>query len=122
LLAPTKLYCRGVLAAKKAARIKGIANITGGAFYDKIPRIIPRGLAIEIYEGSWPVPEIFSLIQNKGNVDDREMYHTLNMGIGMVLVLEPGQVDKAASALLGCGLKPHIIGRVVKGNREVVIQ
>ena len=122
LLAPTKLYCRGVLAAKKAARIKGIANITGGAFYDKIPRIIPRGLAIEIYEGSWPVPEIFSLIQNKGNVDDREMYHTLNMGIGMVLVLEPGQVDKAASALLGCRLKPHIIGRVVKGNREVVIQ
>lgn len=122
LLAPTKLYCKGVLAAKKAARIKGIANITGGAFYDKIPRIIPKGMAIEIYEGSWPVPEIFSIIQEKGNVDDKEMHHTLNMGIGMVMVLEPGQVDRAASALLGCGVKPHIIGKVIKGNREVVIR
>ncbi|MCX5679514.1 MAG: phosphoribosylformylglycinamidine cyclo-ligase [Candidatus Omnitrophica bacterium] len=122
LLAPTKLYCKGVLAAKKAAMINGIANITGGAFYDKIPRIIPRGMAIEIYEGSWPVPEIFSLIQKKGNIDDRQMYHTLNMGIGMVMVLEPGQVDKAALALLGCGVKPHIIGRVIKGQREVVIR
>jgi len=122
LLTPTRLYCKGVLAAKKAARIQGIANITGGAFYDKIPRIIPRGMAIEIYEGSWPVPEIFSLIQKRGNVADKEMYHTLNMGIGMVLVLEPGQVDKAAAALLDCGIKPHIIGRVIKGNREVVIR
>ena len=122
LLAPTKLYCKGVLAAKKAARIKGIANITGGAFYDKIPRIIPNGMAIEIYEGSWPVPEIFSLIQKKGNIDDKEMHHTLNMGIGMVIVLAPSQVDKAMLALLRCGVKAHIIGRVVKGNREVVIK
>ncbi len=122
LLAPTRLYCKGVLAAKKAAGINGIANITGGAFYDKIPRIIPRGMAIEIYEGSWPVPEIFSLIQEKGNIDDKEMYHTLNMGIGMVLVLKPGQVDRAATALLGCGLKPHIIGRVIKGDGKVVIR
>lgn len=122
LLAPTKLYCKGVLAAKKAARINGIANITGGAFYDKIPRIIPRGMAIEIYEGSWPVPEIFSLIQKKGGIDDKEMYHTLNMGIGMVVVLKPGQVDKAAAALSGCGLKPHIIGKVIRGQRKVIIR
>jgi len=122
LLAPTKLYCKGVLETKKKARIKGIANITGGAFYDKIPRIIPRGMAIEIYEGSWRVPEIFSLIQKRGNIDDKEMYHTLNMGIGMVMVLEPGQVDRAALALSGCGVKPHIIGKVIKGNREVVIR
>lgn len=122
LLTPTKLYSKGVLAAKRAARIKGIANITGGAFYDKIPRIIPRGMAIEIYEGSWPVPEIFALIQRKGDVDDKEIYRTLNMGIGMVMVLEPGQVDKAAAALSGSGVRPHIIGRVIKGNREVVIR
>ena len=122
LLAPTKLYCRGVLAAKKTARIKGIANITGGAFYDKIPRIIPHGLAIEIYEGSWPVPDIFSIIQERGNVDTKEMYHTLKMGIGMVVVLAPGQVDKAASALSDSGVRPHIIGRVVKGKREVIIK
>lgn len=122
LLAPTKLYCKGVLAAKKCARIKGIANITGGAFYDKIPRIIPKGMAIEIYEGSWSVPEIFSVIQTKGNIDDVEMYRTLNMGIGMVMVLSPGQVDKAFVALSANGVKSHIIGRVIKGNREVVIR
>lgn len=122
LLAPTRLYAKGVLAAKKAARIKGIANITGGAFYDKIPRIIPRGMAIDIYEGSWTVPEIFSIIQKKGDIDDKEMYRTLNMGIGMVMVLTPNQVDRAAAALTGCGVKAHIIGRVVKGNREVTIR
>jgi phosphoribosylformylglycinamidine cyclo-ligase len=122
LLKPTKLYCKAVLAAKKMVRIKGIANITGGAFYDKIPRIIPRGMAIEIYEGSWSVPEIFSLIQRRGKIDDKEIYRTLNMGIGMVMVLSPGQVDKAALALSVSGVNPHIIGRVVKGSGEVVIR
>jgi len=122
LLAPTKLYCKGVLAAKKAARIKGIANITGGAFYDKIPRIIPKGMAIEIYKNSWRVPEIFSRIQRSGNVDDKEMHRTLNMGIGMVIVLSPVNVDKALSSLKTCGLGAHVIGRVVKGNREVIIK
>jgi phosphoribosylformylglycinamidine cyclo-ligase len=122
LLAPTKLYSKGVLAAKKAARIKGIANITGGAFYDKIPRIIPRGMAIEIYEGSWSVPEIFTIIQRKGNISDKEIYRTLNMGIGMVMVLEPSQVDKAVVALSVSGVTPHIIGRVIKGSGEVVIR
>lgn len=122
LLAPTKLYCKGVLAAKKVSRINGIANITGGAFYDKIPRIIPRGMAIEIYEGSWQVPEIFSIIQKKGNVDDKEMYRTLNMGIGMVMVLRPGEVEKAASALSGSGVRAHIIGAVIKGNKDVIIR
>jgi phosphoribosylformylglycinamidine cyclo-ligase len=122
LLSPTRIYCKAVLAAKGVSRIKGIANITGGAFYDKIPRIIPRGMAIEIYKGSWRVPEIFSVIQKKGKVEDREMYRTLNMGIGMVLVLDPGQADRAASALLKYGAKPHMIGRVIKGDKEVIIR
>ena len=121
LLAPTRLYAKPVLALKKKINIKGIANITGGAFYDKVPRIIPNGLAIEIDKYSWRVPAIFSLIQKKGNVDDREIYRALNMGIGMVLALSKRDADKAIRILGVAGVKSYVIGRVVKGNRDVVI-
>jgi phosphoribosylformylglycinamidine cyclo-ligase len=121
LLAPTRLYARPVLALKKKVNIKGIANITGGAFYDKIPRIIPKGLAIEIDKYSWRVPHIFSLIQRMGNVDDREIYRTLNMGIGMVLAVSKSDAKKAVRILGDNGVKSYVIGRVVKGNREVTI-
>jgi phosphoribosylformylglycinamidine cyclo-ligase len=121
LLAPTRLYARGVLALKKRVNIKGIANITGGAFYDKVPRIIPKSLAIEIDKYSWPVPPIFSLIQKKGNVDGREIYRTLNMGVGMVLAVSRRDAKKAIRILGDNGVKSYVIGRVVKGNREVTI-
>jgi len=122
LLTPTRLYCKGVLAVKDKLRIKGIAHITGGAFYDKIPRIIPRGMAIEIEKRSWPVPWIFSLIKARGKLDDREIYRTLNMGIGMVLVLAKYDVDKAERILKKFGLRSHVIGRVIKGKQEVIIR
>jgi phosphoribosylformylglycinamidine cyclo-ligase len=120
LLKPTQIYCKSVLAAKKAVKIKGIANITGGAFYDKIPRIIPAGMAIEIYKSSWRIPPIFVLIQEKGHIDDKEMYRTFNMGIGMVLVLRKNDADKATNMFLKFGIRSHVIGKVVKGNREVI--
>jgi phosphoribosylformylglycinamidine cyclo-ligase len=121
LLAPTRLYAKPVLALKKKIDIKGIANITGGAFYDKIPRIIPNGMAVEIDKYSWRAPAIFSLIQAKGNVDDREMYRTLNMGIGMVLALARRDADKAIRILGNNGVKSCVIGHVVKGDRDVTI-
>jgi len=121
LLAPTRLYAKGVLALKKRINIKGIANITGGAFYDKVPRIIPKGLAVEIDKYSWRVPPIFSLIQRKGNVDDREIYRTLNMGIGMVLAVSNRDAKRAVRILGDNGVKSYAIGRVVKGHREVTI-
>jgi len=121
LLKPTRIYCKPVLAAKKKVRIKGIANITGGAFYDKIPRIIPKGLAIEIEKDSWDVPWIFKLIQKKGNIGDREMYRALNMGIGMVLVLSKTDINKAGSEFDKYGIGSHVIGAVVKGNRQVCV-
>ncbi|MDO8535840.1 MAG: phosphoribosylformylglycinamidine cyclo-ligase [Candidatus Omnitrophota bacterium] len=121
LLAPTRLYAKPILALKKKINIKGIANITGGAFYDKVPRIIPKGLAIEIDKYSWRVPPIFSLIQKKGNVDDREIYRTLNMGIGMVLAVSKTDAKKAMRILGDNGVKSYAIGRAVKGNREVTI-
>ncbi len=121
LLAPTRLYARPVLALKKRVDIKGIANITGGAFYDKMPRMIPKGLAIEIDKYSWRVPAIFSLIQKRGNVDDREIYRTLNMGIGMALAVSRRDAGKAVRVLDDNGVKSYVIGTVVKGNREVTI-
>jgi len=122
LLAPTRLYARPVLALKKRIGIKGIANITGGAFYDKVPRIIPKGLAIEIDKYSWRVPAIFSYIQKRGNVDDREIYRTLNMGIGMVLAVSKRDAKKAVRILGDNGVKSYTIGRGMRGNREVVVQ
>jgi phosphoribosylformylglycinamidine cyclo-ligase len=122
LLTPTRLYCKSVLAVKKKVKIKGIANITGGAFYDKIPRIIPKGRTIEIYKRSWRVPKIFTDIKKKGGLDDREIYRALNMGIGMVLVLSPRDIDKAQGELKRFGLKSHVIGKVVKGSGEVTIK
>jgi len=121
LLAPTRLYAKPVLALKKRINIKGIANITGGAFYDKVPRIIPKGLAIEIDKYSWRVPPIFSFVQRRGNVDDKEIYHTLNMGIGMVLAVPKCDAKRAVRILGDNGVKSYVIGRVVKGNREVTI-
>lgn len=121
LLRPTRLYSKGVLAVKDKLKIKGIAHITGGAFYDKIPRIIPKGMAIEIDKTSWRVPWIFSLIQERANIDDREMYRTFNMGIGMVLVMARRDADKAKGILKKFGLDSHVIGRVVKGKKEVCI-
>ena len=122
LLEPTRLYNKAVLGLKKKVSIKGIANITGGAFYDKIPRIIPTGMSIEIYKNSWRVPEVFLRIKRAGNVDDREMYRTLNMGIGMVVVLPKRDTDRAIIVLKGSGIKSHVIGKVIKGNREVIIK
>ncbi|MFA5143350.1 MAG: phosphoribosylformylglycinamidine cyclo-ligase [Candidatus Omnitrophota bacterium] len=121
LLAPTRLYAKPVLALKERIKIKGIANITGGAFYDKIPRIIPEGMAIEIYKTSWRVPDIFLRIKRTGNLDDKEIYRTLNMGIGMVLVLAKRDADRAIDILRRKGAESHVIGRVVKGDREVTI-
>lgn len=121
LLRPTRLYSKSVLALKKKINIKGIANITGGAFYDKAKRVIPRGMAIEIDKYSWKVPSIFSLIQKKGDIEDREMYRTFNMGIGMVVVVAKRDVATSIRILKQYGVGAHVIGRVVSGNKEVVI-
>ena len=127
LLKPTRIYVKPMLTLLRETRderrrtIKGIAHITGGAFYDKIPRIIPKGLAIRIQKKSWPLPEIFRIIQRKGNVPEQNMYRTLNMGIGMVLA-----ADKAASAdiisyLAKQNLKSWIIREAVNGSPRVAI-
>ena len=128
LLRPTRIYVKPVLALLKDPKyklqnkIKGIAHVTGGAFYDKIKRIIPANSNIEIKKSTWSIPAIFKLVQNRGNIKDKEMFHTFNMGIGMVCVLESAAADKAIKMLSQFGLKSWIIGKVVKGNKEVIIK
>lgn len=121
LLRPTRIYVKPVLSLLPDKFIKGIAHITGGAFYDKIARILPEDIDVRIDKSSWSVPKIFRLIQNKGNVPEREMYHTLNMGIGLVLIVAPACANSIISKLKSQKLKSWIIGEAVKGKKEVHI-
>jgi len=126
LLTPTRIYVKPVLSLLstidyRLSTIKGIAHITGGAFYDKISRILPKNIDLCIEKNSWNVPEIFRLIQSKGNIEDKEMYHTLNMGIGLVLVVEQKSSEAIMKKLSELKLKSWIIGTAVKGNKEVYI-
>jgi phosphoribosylformylglycinamidine cyclo-ligase len=122
LLKPTRIYVKPVLSLLRNNNIKGIAHVTGGAFYDKIRRIIPASLNIEIEKGSWPVLEIFNLMQKKGNIKDREMFHTFNMGIGLVLVTDRHIEKKTINNLSQLGIKSWCIGEVIKGKGEVVVK
>lgn len=128
LLKPTRIYVKDILSLLRAARglrpaaIKGIAHITGGAFYSKIARILPAGSGVRINKGSWPVPELFRFIQNKAGIDDQEIYQTLNMGIGMVLIVGPVFVDRAVKFFKARGLMSWVIGEVVKGGGKVEVR
>ncbi|MFA5369958.1 MAG: phosphoribosylformylglycinamidine cyclo-ligase [Candidatus Omnitrophota bacterium] len=119
LLAPTLLYTRPLLAVQKKVKLKGIAHITGGAYEDKVSRIIPKGLCAVIAKGSWKVPDIFKLIQKKGNIKDSEMYRVFNMGIGMVIVISPRHVEDAYRILKAFDVKAFVIGQITKGRSRV---
>lgn len=128
LLTPTRIYVRPVLSLLADTRyllpkpaITGIAHITGGAFYDKIARILPPDKDAIIYKDSWRVPEIFSFIRDKGGVSQREMFGTLNMGIGMVLVVERRALRGVLSELSAHRLHSWVIGEIVKGKGKVEV-
>lgn len=126
LLKPTRIYVKPVLAAleefnKKKTHIRGVSHITGGAFYDKISRILPPDIDVRIHKDAWPVPDIFKLIQCKGRITDEEMYHTLNMGIGMVLVVERSNAKGVIDALACHGLRSWVIGEAVRGKKRVMV-
>ncbi|WP_126937385.1 phosphoribosylformylglycinamidine cyclo-ligase [Veillonella sp. CHU740] len=121
VLEPTKLYVKQILPLVEAGYVKGMAHITGGSFYDNIPRILPRGMAVTINSNAWPVLPIFKLLQIWGNVEPKEMYHTFNMGIGMVLVVKPEVVESIVALLHEQGEVVYSIGIVTEGDGEVTI-
>ena len=116
LLTPTRLYVKPVLAAIQAARVYGVSHITGGGFYENIPRCLPQGLGARIDKSALQIPPIFRLLQEKGGIPERDMFNTFNMGTGMVLVVDKEDVVKAVSALDGAGESPRVIGTVASGG------
>ncbi|MFH2138631.1 MAG: phosphoribosylformylglycinamidine cyclo-ligase [Candidatus Omnitrophota bacterium] len=119
LLKPTRIYVKPVLSVKKKFDLHGIAHITGGAFYEKLTRIFPKGKSIIIKKGSWPVQDIFKSVQGRGNISDMEMYRTFNMGIGMVLVVNDRDVRGVQKHLEGLKVKSWVIGEVVKRSKKI---
>jgi len=121
LMEPTRVYVKPVLQVIQKFLIRGIAHNTGGAFYEKLTRIVPQGKCLAIQKGSWKIPEIFKLIQRKGNIADKEMYRTLNMGIGMILVVDPAQAKSLSGYMNAQGVQSWIIGWVVEDKTKKMI-
>ncbi|AIQ72384.1 phosphoribosylformylglycinamidine cyclo-ligase [Paenibacillus odorifer] len=119
LLAPTKIYVKPLLALLEQLPVKGMAHITGGGFIENIPRVLPDNVDVEINYGSWPILPIFGLMQNKGNVSNRDMFTTFNMGIGLVLVVSAADGERALELLKASGEEAYIIGKVTEGERKV---
>ena len=119
LLRPTKIYVRPVLAAIEAADIRGISHITGGGFYENIPRCIPDGLCAKIEKKALRIPPIFPLLSRMGGISERDMFNTFNMGTGMVLIAAKDSADKALAALHSLGQEAGVIGEIVLGEEKV---
>ena len=119
LLRPTKIYARPVLAAIEAADIRGISHITGGGFYENIPRCIPDGLCAKIEKKALRIPPIFPLLSRMGGISERDMFNTFNMGTGMVLVAAKDSADKALAALHSLGQEAGVIGEIVLDEEKV---
>ena len=122
LLTPTKIYVKALRAIKDAGvRIKGCSHITGGGFYENIPRMLPEGIRAVVEKGSYEVPAIFRLLAKKGNIEERMMYNTYNMGLGMVLAVSPQDKDACLEAIQGAGETPYVVGRCMAGEKGVDI-
>ena len=112
LITPTKIYVQAVEALGKAVEIKAISHITGGGFYENIPRMLPKHTKAVVQKGSWDIPPIFSLLQKTGEISEHGMFNTFNMGIGMLIAVAPEDADKAMEALKAAGQKAYVIGTV----------
>jgi phosphoribosylformylglycinamidine cyclo-ligase len=122
LLEPTKIYVKSILSVLKEFPVYGLVHVTGGGFYDNIPRILPKGLQAEIRDGSWEVPKIFSFIQQVGGISDYDMFRTFNMGIGMILVVDSVDSQAILEHLQTLSEDSYVIGTVQKGTEDVIIK
>ena len=120
LLTPTRIYVKPVLDVISKVTVKGISHITGGGFYENIPRVLPEGVSAKINKNSYEVPAIFKLMQEKGNIPEHDMYNTFNMGIGMMLVVDKADAEKTVEILKANGEEAFIIGETVAGNDGVI--
>lgn len=121
LLKPTKIYVKPILKLIEEVKVKGISHITGGGFYENMPRMLREGVALKIDKNSYKVPAIFNLIAKRGNIPERDMYNTFNMGIGMCVIVPANEAEKAIRRLNEAGEEAYLIGEVIEGNKEVII-
>lgn len=119
LLAPTRIYVKAVLAAISCAHVSGISHITGGGFYENIPRSVPDGLCAAIERKAVRTPAIFHLIANEGKIPERDMFNTFNMGVGMSLIVRAKDVDNVLEAIRKSGIDAYIIGEIERGDEKI---
>ena len=120
LLAPTKIYVKALKAVKEAGvRVKACSHITGGGFYENVPRMLKDGVCAVIEKDSYPVPPIFGLMAEKGDIEEHMMYNTFNMGIGMVVAVDPADVEKTMEAIKAAGETPYVICKIEEGEKDV---
>ena len=119
LLTPTEIYVKPVFAAVAAAEVRGISHITGGGFYENIPRALPKGLSARLCRAAIQTPPIFALLQREGNISERDMFNTYNMGVGMSMTVSRETADAALEALREHGCAAYILGEVAEGGERV---
>lgn len=119
LLKPTKIYVKTILDLVEKYHIKGLSHITGGGFIENIPRMLPDGLKAVVYKDLWPMLPIFDDLKNRSGLDDRHLFNTFNMGIGMVMAVDKGKANEILNYLKKNGEKPYVIGKVDKGEAGV---
>ncbi|MBR6329346.1 MAG: phosphoribosylformylglycinamidine cyclo-ligase, partial [Lachnospiraceae bacterium] len=122
LLAPTKIYVKALKSVKDAGvTIKGCSHITGGGFFENIPRMLPDGICAKVRRDSYKIPPIFEMLQRDGKIAEEMMYNTYNMGIGMVLALDSADADRAVAAIESAGEKAYIIGTAAASDKKEVV-
>lgn len=122
LIAPTKIYVNALRSIKESGvRIKGCSHITGGGFYENIPRMLPEGVRAAVKKDSYEVPAIFRLLQKTGKIEEEMMYNTYNMGLGMIVAVDASEAEKAMKAIEAAGEKPYAVGRIESGEKGVVL-
>ena len=122
LLAPTKIYVKTMKSIKNAGvRVKGCSHITGGGFYENVPRMLPEGAHAVIEKNSYEVPAIFRMLQKEGQIEEHMMYNTFNMGIGLVLAVDPKDADTVMEAVKAAGETPYVIGHIDAGEKGVTL-
>ena len=122
LIEPTKIYVKALRTVKEAGvTIKGCSHITGGGFYENIPRMLPEGAEAVVKKDSYPIPMIFKMLAEDGRIEEQMMYNTFNMGIGMVMAVDPSEADTCIAAIREAGETPYLLGEVGAGEKGVTL-
>ena len=122
LLTPTKIYVKPVLALLEKVQVNAIAHITGGGFYENMPRAFEENLSARVHKGTWSIPEVFKLIEEVGNIPEHDMYNTFNMGVGMIAIVEQKDAETAVNLLRENGIEASVIGEMIEGDHSVIIE